>query len=905
MVFLRLIIIDNTLQERAMLTLKNVSKSYHPKKGKVVLALKDISLSFADTGMVFLLGKSGSGKSTLMNIIGGLDSTDQGEVLFLNKQVSAFNQSEYDAYRNTQVGFVFQEFNLIESFSVYQNIALSKRLQNQEVSREEVVNLLETLDLKDEIDRMPYELSGGQKQRISIGRALIKNPKILLADEPTGALDSDTSKQIFELLKSLSKSRLVIIVSHDRDFATAYGDRVIELSDGKVIRDSNPIEPIASNQTMDLQPPHLPLRDAFKIGLSAFLKKPVRMVITMLILTFSFTLFGFLDSITNYSIDDVAINQAYLAGEETITISRTPEIGLYDSDMPFNFGQSQFDQLQSKYPNRFMRPVHQKKYYLSNISSLNQESTYYANKASGLIYIDNELLTKTGYTIEGRLPQNEFEVVIPLHLVETYQKGGYIIDDEIYEINQPIDMLGKQLSDNINLIIVGIIDTHFNKERYLPYLESSNSEPIWFLREELDAINDSSPHTFLYVHKTHIDLLLSQSNHLSYGNSRVFKYDGPSKDLEELHQSSDAFMIELKIIKTDSIPNDVILKPGLDINVLTENQIIIGIDTLDFWLMAKTFPDFFPLYEVLFEELVLNFANENYDIYEDDLATLDLIFTKAEFVVALKDFKHIKAFGSIVTYPLDYEAMNQAAITVILNDSRTTTMLLSTQYGLRGFRTNAFDIEIVGFYEGAFSLVNQTFYEQVQQQTGAYPYRSVLVNLTGNKNKDIAFLQSIRKLDLSFEVTNEIEYMMSYNDNSIVFMQSMIHWVSLGIALFASILFHNFIQISISNKKKDIGILRALGSRRIDIFRIFLSEVLFMSLIISILSLIFTTISIHYFNDFILNYLNLDIDIFWIEFKQVISILTMTIFVSTLSSWLPIHRYSKQKPVDVIKIIES
>lgn len=905
MVILRLIIIDNTLQESAMLTLKNVSKSYHPKKGKVVQALKDVSLSFPETGMVFLLGKSGSGKSTLMNIIGGLDNTDQGEVIFLNKQVSSFNQSEYDAYRNTQVGFVFQEFNLIESFSVYQNIALSKRLQNQEVTREEVVNLLETLDLKDEIDRMPYELSGGQKQRISIGRALIKNPKILLADEPTGALDSDTSKQIFELLKSLSKSRLVIIVSHDRDFAQAYGDRVIELSDGKVIKDSNPIEPISSNQTMDLKPPHLPLKDAFMIGLSAFLKKPVRMVITMLILIFSFTLYGFLDSITNYSIDDVAIKQAYLAGQKTITISRTPEIGLFVSEMPSNFGQSQFDQLQSKYPNRFMRPVYEKRYFLSTVSNPTQDSSYYPYKTSGLIYIDNDLLAKTGYSIIGRLPQNEFEVVIPLHLVETYQKDGYIIDDEIFEINQPTDLLGKQLFNYTDLIIVGIIDTHFNKERYLPYVESSDGETKWLLREELDAINDNSPHTFLYVHKTYLDQLLNQSNYLSFGNSRLFKYDEPNKDLEEIYQSNDTFMIDLKIIKTDSIPNDVIFKPGVDMDGLTENQIIIGIDTLDFWLMAKPFPDFYPLYEVLFEELVQNYANENYETYKDDLASLDQIYTKAEFVLALRDFNYFNALESSPSYALEHNAMNQASITVILNDSRTTTMATSFQYGLRGSRISVFDIEIVGFYQGAFSLVNQSFYEQIQQQTGAYPYRSVLVNLTGNMNNDIAFLHSVRKLGVSYEVTNEIEYMMSYNDNSMVFMQSMIIWVSLVIAIFASILFHNFIQISISNKKKDIGILRALGSRKVDIFRIFLSEVLFMSLIITILSLIFTTISIHYLNDFVLDYLNLDIDLFWVELKQVVSILTLTILVSTLSSWLPIHRYSKQKPVDVIKIIES
>ena len=181
-----------------MIRIMNVSKTYKPKKGRTVAALKNIDLTIANKGMVFLLGKSGSGKSTLLNIIGGLDGYDQGDIEILGKSTKDFNEQTFNDYRNTFIGFIFQEYNLIETYSVYKNIVLALELQGKKGSREDVLQVLKQVELEDEIDRMPYELSGGQKQRVSIARALIKNPDIVLADEPTGSLDSDTAKQIFE-----------------------------------------------------------------------------------------------------------------------------------------------------------------------------------------------------------------------------------------------------------------------------------------------------------------------------------------------------------------------------------------------------------------------------------------------------------------------------------------------------------------------------------------------------------------------------------------------------------------------------------------------------------------------------------------------------------------------------------
>lgn len=220
-----------------MLEVKNLKKVYRSPGGVVVNALNDVSIVFPEKGMVFLLGKSGSGKSTLLNVVGGLDRPTSGEIIIKGKNSKDFSGADFDSYRNTFIGFIFQEYNILNEFTIEQNISLALQLQGKKNDKEAVEHILEEVDLKGYGPRKPQTLSGGQKQRIAIARALIKSPEIIMADEPTGALDSKTGKQVFDTLKKLSKDKLIIVVSHDRDFAEIYGDRIIELADGKIISD--------------------------------------------------------------------------------------------------------------------------------------------------------------------------------------------------------------------------------------------------------------------------------------------------------------------------------------------------------------------------------------------------------------------------------------------------------------------------------------------------------------------------------------------------------------------------------------------------------------------------------------------------------------------------------------------
>lgn len=220
-----------------MLQLINLSKTYYPKKGEPVKALNQVSLGFLDKGLCFVLGKSGSGKTTLLNVIGGLDTYDEGDLVVDHKSTKDFKEKDFDSYRNSYLGFIFQSYNVLNEFSVRENVALALELQKTKLTKEAIDDILLKVDILKVADHKMSELSGGQQQRVAIARALIKNPKVILADEPTGALDSKTGSEIFDLLKELSKEHLVICVTHDEEDAKEYGDRIIKIKDGRIESD--------------------------------------------------------------------------------------------------------------------------------------------------------------------------------------------------------------------------------------------------------------------------------------------------------------------------------------------------------------------------------------------------------------------------------------------------------------------------------------------------------------------------------------------------------------------------------------------------------------------------------------------------------------------------------------------
>ena len=226
-----------------MLELKTKTQKYLSGTNSVS-ALKGIDLKFRETEFVSILGPSGCGKTTLLNIIGGLDGYSTGDLIINGKSTKNFKDKDWDTYRNHSIGFVFQNYNLIPHQTVLANVELALTLAgiNKTERRQRAIKALKDVGLEDQIHKKPNQMSGGQMQRVAIARALVSNPDILLADEPTGALDTKTSVQIMELLKEISKTKLVIMVTHNPELAEQYSTRIIKLLDGKVIDDSKPFD---------------------------------------------------------------------------------------------------------------------------------------------------------------------------------------------------------------------------------------------------------------------------------------------------------------------------------------------------------------------------------------------------------------------------------------------------------------------------------------------------------------------------------------------------------------------------------------------------------------------------------------------------------------------------------------
>ena len=264
-----------------MLRCENIIKDY-PTSEEVVHALKGVSLSFRNNEFVSILGQSGCGKTTFLNIIGGLDHYTSGDLIINGKSTRNYKDKDWDTYRNHKIGFVFQSYNLITHQSVLSNVELALTLSGvgKEERKKRAIEALTKVGLKDQIYKKPTQLSGGQMQRVAIARAIVNNPDIILADEPTGALDSSTSIQIMEILKKISKDKLVIMVTHNPELAQKYSSRIIRLSDGEVISDSNPYNEFEelNNSQIDKKT-SMSFKTALSLSLNNLMTKKARTIL--------------------------------------------------------------------------------------------------------------------------------------------------------------------------------------------------------------------------------------------------------------------------------------------------------------------------------------------------------------------------------------------------------------------------------------------------------------------------------------------------------------------------------------------------------------------------------------------------------------------------------------------------
>lgn len=428
-----------------MLSLKNIKKVYVTKSFKQV-ALKNVSLSFRKNEFVSILGPSGSGKTTLLNIIGGLDNYDSGNLIINGKSTKNFKSNDWDSYRNYHVGFIFQNYNLITHISVYKNVEMALTLNGIKNKKSKVIASLKKVGLEKHMYKKPSELSGGQMQRVAIARALVNNPDIILADEPTGALDSKTSIQIMELVKEISKDKLVIMVTHNDDLAEKYSNRIIKLKDGEVTSDSNPLEKEDEKNNFKLKKTKMNYKEALMLSLNNIKTKKGRTLLTAFASSIGIIGIALILSISNGFKVQIDNYEENTLSSFPITISNVvstiDEEELKDNEKSFT-GNYEFpeENVLFTYEIENNKKVHVNKItsefveYLENIDSqylnaisyyrttnLNVITTNGSNYSSieGSIYF-NELPTDLGDSsyleenydlLSGKLPQNKNEVVL-------------------------------------------------------------------------------------------------------------------------------------------------------------------------------------------------------------------------------------------------------------------------------------------------------------------------------------------------------------------------------------------------------------------------------------------------------------------------------------------------------------
>ena len=977
-----------------MLEIKNLCKTYHPKNGVAVKALDDVSLRFPETGMVFLLGKSGSGKSTLLNVCGGLDSPSSGEVIVKGRSSKNFSQQDFDSYRNTFVGFIFQEYNILNEFTVEDNIALALELQNKPKDKAAVRKLLEEVDLEGYAKRKPNTLSGGQKQRIAIARALIKSPEIIMADEPSGALDSATGKQVFETLKKLSKDKLVLVVSHDREFAEQYGDRIIELKDGKVVSDvSKNLEkqrPLTQNiaatenvlcikrganlneqdfaeikrflsstdtdviiatgekevqnfkksnritdageqevfrqtaeQTAKTYRPEdsrfikskLPLRHAIKIGLSGLKSKPVRLFFTILLCTVAFVLFGLLSTMSFYnseaafkqSLQDSGLNRMRVNKEyqaQTTWYQNGTEEHTYLSVASAKFSPEELQSLTDTYGTDVLAGI--QSYASYNIRSTT--ASYWSNAIEFVAYAATE--NSLRQSIQGSYPAKDDEICISSYMADVllncqiYDDKGETTDFKSHE-----DILGFRLTiHGESYTVTGIFDSGVLPEKFETLKGESRDEQLRYELE--DTLRDGLHYAILTTEKT---------------VNRFARYYGENYDRYLEYQR----MAHSVVVNSDTqLPDygnaiyDGISKLPKEAKIYTFNCDSTAFQGNGVLLNRNAFLD---AVSNIYSEKMKDGYIEKYQ------RVLDLCAPLWEGGVWEYDEK--EQTSKLVKYSAEEIEARWLQLLKAVKDQNVTMTVMAQPWdsSTNTFVGDKLELQVVGLFEmpemtyphdqliylsdeqaEAIWQEHKGFLEYYEDSTTKYEnaedalYTSAYLPYDGSEAQTEGYWQLYSALDfkeddsrMSMDGTfvNNLRTIDSFvRDASQIFL-----YAGLVLAVFAALLFSNFISVSISQKRRDIGILRAVGAKSTDVFKIFFSESFFIALICIVISTVGTVFMTGFLNTTLAESLNASLLVFGVQsFGVLVGIAVLTAVIAT---FLPVYSAARKKPIDSIRSV--
>ena len=800
-----------------MIRFVNVSKEYRSKKGQITKALNDINIDLGNKGLVFIIGKSGSGKSTLLNILGGLDSKTSGHIYIDNKDIDSFKEKDYDSYRNTYIGFIFQDFNLLEEYNVFDNVMLSAKLLRKKVDKEEILNLLERLGLKGLEYRNINELSGGQKQRVGIARALIKNPKVILADEPTGNLDSHSSLETFKLLKEISKEKLVVVVSHDLESANTYADKILELQDGTAIRNDLTVEEKDDN-TFSLTKSRLPFKECLHFALTSLKSNKIKLFFTIILTMISLVFMGI-------SVNTSMFDKNILATDTLIENKETYYDISYVNIINPSFGEVRelpmTDKIISDFEKENNITANPMYYIYDNNSILSFEPI---NDKDTIIPIttyveikDDKLLSN----IIGTIPKTNNEIVIHKYLADTIMEKG------IKDING-------------NLFKPTSYDNLVNSRRELPF-GLNNVIISGIIDDDNSRYSDLNNQT------------ISQ-DYSSYYASKAYTIYGKSLDLK--FNTTDEAILNHAILNEDEV-----LKDGITgIKVYNNNSDVIT-----------------PITNLNSDEVIvsLNYLQEYVDGFKEEL-----------------DIYLGNNSG-------DY---NTLLSTFVTNYITTNNLIVpfETHYNTKGYYK---DLKVAGV-SLTDNYISKDYLEEIKNEV----VHKELISFRVYDDNETSLLKIFRKYP-SYEDDargKTLFITMPYSDdiNSLAYIYSFlnkyINIVTLVFILFTILLFSNFIYVSINYSKKQIGILRALGTNKGDIIRIFLYESLTVGIISYIVSIILWFIIISILNNSIFGSRGFIFNGIVTHPLVPIIMFIYTIIISIIITVISLSKITKIKPIDAI-----
>ncbi len=979
-----------------MLEVRNLKKVYKTKNGADVNALDGVSLRFPETGMVFLLGKSGSGKSTLLNVSGGLDSPTEGEIIVKGRSSAKFTQSDFDSYRNTFIGFIFQEYNILNEFSVEDNIALALELQGKPKDKAAIASLLEEVDLTGFAKRKPNTLSGGQKQRIAIARALIKAPEIIMADEPTGALDSNTGKQVFDTLKKLSKTKLIIVVSHDRDFAEQYGDRIIELKDGKVLSDvsktaeqqkalsggvnsvgdvllckkgseltdadfekiktflkSAPQDVIIASNERDVENfkkvsrintdgekevfrdtkepaeksyspedsrfirSKLPIKHAFKIGVSSLRSKPFRLCITALLCTVAFVLFGLLSTLNFYNSHDTFVQTMRDGGASVMHLEKNYETKViwytkgneeynYESFMRTAFTPAELKEVAGKMGADAFGGIE----CSSSFNLRQNDSVYYSGEVRLLATLPegNSLRGK----MVGEYPKAKNEIALSSYLAESliackvYDSSGASL-----ELSSKEDLIGKKLIlSNYTYTVTGIVDSGEIPEEYSILKENApdNDSLIMkfgsFLGDGLYRMVFITEERLLEVSRENPRYVEGIENYTSivaaFGKGGEYKYP----------EYGNANYVTAQHVNIEEV-----FAVSSDKTAPAKGEVIVS--STVFSRMAVE------LYNKLLEDI-----GENYTLADKYYAAMDLanqVESGGKYVENKDTGKHelvkfsekelkskiteliaaVKRDGIKTT--LGVKLFDQYNATAI-GDQRTyniTGVFVDKQssYGTGKAVLAQEDFDAL-WNEQKLTVDNYSEVESNYKEPADAIYDNIVIPFEFSPETAEAYWAVYNNKDWSEDgsrtsLTGSFVSTLSMVDETVSALSKVFLYVGIVLAVFAALLLSNFISASITQKKREIGILRAVGARSTDVFKIFFSESFVICVVCVVLSTIASIILCNIINTALATGLGASLFVFGIaSFAVLVAVALVTTVVAT---FIPVNSAAKKKPVDSIR----